>query len=209
MPSCGVISGIITGVIALFLLIGLLVGFSVFDVQNDEISLIYNTVTKEFDRNQVPLEQGRHYLSPGMKLYTFQRISVLESFEYDNSISCLTNDGLQATVEVTFQHTVIPNDLVTLFLTLSDDFQDVLIRQAQAAIYNACGNFSATEFYYLRSTVQNSMSVRADTALAEIYLSGGLLQLINIQFDPQFSSKYSKNLSFEQLGRVKICHALK
>jgi len=63
-------------------------------VQNEELALVYNTVSREFDRNQVPLQQGRYVLKPGQVIYTFQRVYQLVSMEGDNAVSCTSSDGL-------------------------------------------------------------------------------------------------------------------
>jgi len=165
-----------------------LIAESILVVQNDEIALIYNNVSREFDRNQTPLQQGRYAVQTGQSFFIFKRVFVLLKLEGSDGVTCLTKDGLSLDLEVTFQYRLRQDELVTMISTLDADYQNVITLVAMAAIRDSCGNFSSVEFYYNRGAVQDDMNSRVVTRLDNIYCDGGLLQLVNVEFADDFSN---------------------
>jgi len=150
------------------------------------MALVYHTVSREFKRDQTPLQQGRYALQPGQKLFKFKRTFLLKELEGDDGVDCVSSDGLAIRLDVTFQYRIRLDSLVEMFLLLGEDYENVIFLQAVAAIRDSCGNFGSNEFYYSRQQVQDDMNLRVDAKLDEVFCDGGFLQLINVQFDSSF-----------------------
>jgi hypothetical protein len=93
---CGTVCWIVTGVaVAAILLLTMtvtLIAVSIKVVENDELALVYNNVSREFDHNQVPLQQGRYAvavcrhtvffllisLQTGEDFFRFPRVFILQ-----------------------------------------------------------------------------------------------------------------------------------
>lgn len=169
-------------------LASILIGIAVKKVENDEVALVYNTISKSFDYNQTPLQQGRYFLPIGTKLFKFKRTFQLKSLEGNDSVDCVTRDGLEVNLEVTFQYRIKQDKLTSLFLLTGEDFENLIELQTLAAIRDTCGKWTSSDFYYQRQQVQDDIGQSVDTNLNTIYCDGGFLQLVNVKFDQSFVS---------------------
>jgi hypothetical protein len=128
-----------------------LISVSIFNIDNNSYGLVYNKVSRSFDQNQTPLEQGRYALQPGDTVFYFPRIFVLQNF---TNLPCVTNDGLMLYLDVSVQYRLRQENLVQMYQTFGDIYQDVIDLQCQTGILSACGNWNGTDFFYNRQVVQ-------------------------------------------------------
>ncbi|CAH6421358.1 SPFH/Band 7/PHB domain protein [uncultured virus] len=169
------------------LLTVVLIPVSIVVIENDEMALVYHNISKEFDRGQTPLEQGRYALQPGQHVFRFKRVYVLHQLTgEDHAVQCVSADGLNLRLDITFQYRLQKDHLVDMFLEFGRGYEPVIVLRARAAILDSCGEWTATDFYYNRQAVQTDMLIAVDRNLELLYCDGGFLQLINVQFDTDF-----------------------
>jgi len=101
---------------------------------------------------------------------------------------CLSNDGLQIVLDITYQYKLQQNNLYNFFLTYGLDYESVIGLLAWSAVRDTCGEWDSDGFYYSRETIEQSMLVKMQNNFAGINVDAGFLQLSNVDFPDSFQT---------------------
>jgi len=173
-----------TAVVCAIVLFVTLLAVSIKVIQNDELGIRYHTITKIMHEDKV-YQEGRYTLQPGETFFIFKRRYVTISL---NDVLCLTQDGLQADLDVTFQYRLIQDQLVSFFKLYGDDYENIISLLAQTAIRDTCGKWGSDGFYYAREEVQQEMASRMNDSFTSIHVEAGFLQLSNVDLPTDFQT---------------------
>lgn len=183
------------GLFAIFLLVSgisivtiLVCSFEQIDF--NEYGLKQNIWTREI--SEEIYEEGFYYIDPFHTFLrfqsTWQTIEFTPDFSSDDiPLSTQTKDGLEVTVDVSFQFRLRKQDLLELYSSYGMDYRDYFIRVARSALREVCGEFSAIEFYATRSKVNLAMKTSLNDSLASL-MDVGEFQLRDIDLPDSFEA---------------------
>jgi len=183
------------GIFAIFVLVLGITSVSILvcsfeQIDFNEYGLKQNIWTREF--SEEIYEEGLYYIDP---LHTFLRFpSTWQTIEFtpdfysdDIPLSTQTKDGLEVTVDVSFQFRLRKQDLLMLYSSYGMDYKDYFIRVSRSALREVCGEFSAIEFYANRSIVNLVMKTSLNDSLASL-IEVGEFQLRDIDLPDSFEA---------------------
>ncbi len=183
------------GIFAIFVLVLGITSVSILvcsfeQIDFNEYGLKQNIWTREF--SEEIYEEGLYYIDP---LHTFLRFpSTWQTIEFtpdfysdDIPLSTQTKDGLEVTVDVSFQFRLRKQDLLILYSSYGMDYKDYFIRVSRSALREVCGEFSAIEFYANRSIVNLVMKTSLNDSLASL-IEVGEFQLRDIDLPDSFEA---------------------
>jgi len=164
----GKVVGIIAGTFCCIavLLIVILIPVSLNTVDYDEVGVEYNTMTKNINYDSI-LEEGRHLLTPTSKVFKYTRTLQTIDFTGENSLTCLTNEGLVMTLGIETQFQIQTEHLFSIFEEHGeqDNYISYLESITEDAILDVCANYSGEDFFFSRGIIDLALS----TYLVEVY----------------------------------------
>lgn len=158
-------------------------------------------VNKKIDQNQYgvfinkytmdvsgPFDQGTYTIKPGdsMNFYT----STVQY--YDDDIYCMSKDGLQIALEISYQYLYQRNSLIPIMLYDFSDEGNYLSgfnAIVESAIYKSCAFFNSEDYYTQRQKIEANMSITVTNAIGNsgIGIDLNIFQIKNIQFPYSFN----------------------
>jgi regulator of protease activity HflC (stomatin/prohibitin superfamily) len=166
-------------------------------VEQEEYAVALNSYTMQF-RDQV-YSQGTFILSPGDTFIRFKR--TVQSIEL-GEIDCLTKDEVLIDIEVSAQFQYIKDDLIPYVMKqFGDDehYKDFLVSIMRSTILNSCLEFTALDYYEMRTVVDAEMFkslVRAmNTGLG---CTIEYFQLVDIKYPSEYISTLHKKQNIKQ-----------
>jgi len=153
----------ITGGVTLFLI--LLLSFS--SLEFNEYGLDYSTITKSADPQ--PYSGGIHFLGVGHHFIIYPKTVLTLEFSEEKGangppISSRTSDGLEVTLEISFQYKLIYENLYPLYMTFGDDYQRFFLNLAVDILTDAATNYTAYDFFMDRSKIGGAMQAALNQA---------------------------------------------
>ncbi|CAF4049789.1 unnamed protein product [Rotaria sp. Silwood2] len=154
-------------------------------LNTDEIAIPYNTLTKHL-RREVK-SAGLHFGSPGFTLITFP--SVFTSMEFDD-ISCLNQDGVSISLDVTFQFRADPIYLYDIVVQFKDfsGYKRILAATGQGAVHDTCAHFNTTAFQSMRGFFQVKVLAEMKESLSPFYAILRDLQVNDVRRPSDFET---------------------
>lgn len=135
-------------------------------------------------------------------MFRYNRIVVTTDFTGDNRIGCLTFDGIQVALDVTFQYQIIKKDLLTIFYEYGMEIhlQDFLKVTARDSIRDTCATKTAQNFYEERGGIEQAMTAALinDVALARAHVVVRLFQLKNVDLPIELKTAIEEKQRSEQ-----------
>jgi len=171
-------------VVSLLVLMITLLAVSIQVIANDELGIKYHKITKKITSERV-YEEGRYTLTPGETFFKFKRRYVTID---DTDVLCLTQDGLEAQLDISFQYRLNQSELISFYKLYGSGYEDIIALLARTATRDACGNWTSEGFYYARERVQQDMASRMQTAFDTIHVEAGFLQLSNVALPTEFQT---------------------
>lgn len=174
MHPCSIASITITicGITALIIT---LIATSVHRVETNNIGVFFDTLGKEFG----PVHgQGLWSWRPFSKVITYT--AVYEPV--DLYVTCVTNDGLQVSLNASFQYVPQPESVISITERFQNgnEFLGVVTTAATAAIHQTCSRFLITDYQNSRPIIQSQLSLDLDAFLKTINASSLAVQLTNV-----------------------------
>jgi len=181
MGECAI--AVVCGCICLSLLLTvILIPVSLRNVGHSEYGVAYDTLTCLYDPEVYT--EGKHLLRPSTEMYYYSKIIVQIELDGDNSVECLTKDGINVVLEVTFQYEIIKEELISIFMDFGWEatLREFLQLTAVDSILDTCGMWSAQSFYETRGAIELDImtNLQTDFVLAECHVTAKLLQLKNV-----------------------------
>lgn len=190
---CGVCCTII-------ILICVLIPLSIQNVDHSQYGIAYNnhTCTAREDVYQ----EGKHFIGPAIEMFKYNRIVVTIELSGDRVVECLTFDGIQIILDVTFQYQLVEAELHTVFYDFGPEYllQDYIESTARDSVRDTCATKTAQNFYEERGAIEAAMfdALSSDMALAKAHVLIRLLQLKNVELPIELKTAIEEKQRSEQ-----------
>lgn len=124
-------------------------------VQQNEYTVVMNKWTMQFNDNVY--SQGMYFLGPAVETIPFQR--TLQDLNLGRT-DCLTRDEVLVDLTVALQYQYVEKQLIPFILKIfgsEKKYIEFLTGTARSTILNTCLEFTALEYYEIRSTIDAEM----------------------------------------------------
>jgi regulator of protease activity HflC (stomatin/prohibitin superfamily) len=164
-----------------------LLAVSIKDVDNDEFAVAYHTITRHL--HSEVLQEGRHYLLPGEKLFSFDSNVITRSHD---DVSCVSKEGLDISFKIDVQFRLNPEDAVTILYEHGG--QGSLLEVVDSLILDSaldsCATFTGEDFFESRGLVESDLASNITFTLthANVHLTPLFVQLKNIGLPSAFQN---------------------
>jgi len=182
------------------LLTCILIPLSIQNVDYSEYGIAYNMQTCTADKEV--FNQGKHFVGIATTMFRYNRIVVTTDFTGPDGISCLTSDGIQIELDITFQYQIIKGELLTIFMDfgMEAELQDFLKVTARDSIRDTCATKTAQNFYEQRGGIEQDMTAAlvTDVGLARAHVDIRLFQLKNVELPIELKTAIEEKQRSEQ-----------
>lgn len=137
------------------------VSFEVIDT--NEVGLAKNTFTQKIDETFL-YPNGRHFIGPFTNFIHYSTLdhtlTLQDKGGDDPAILVRANDGLQLTLEVSFQYhlNVTLESILSIYHTFGTDFKDAFIRFSREAIREVASDYKSFDYFSNREAISSDMS---------------------------------------------------
>lgn len=167
-------------------------------VEQEEYAIALNRYTMQF-REQV-YSQGTFLLAPGDEFIRFKR--TVQNIEL-GEIDCLTKDEVLIDIEVSAQFQYVKDDLISFVMKqFGDDahYKDFLVSVMRSTILNACLEFTALDYYEMRTVVDARMFKSLSQGMNDNGLGCTIdfFQLVDIKYPLEYISTLHRKQNVKQ-----------
>ena len=167
-------------------------------VEQEEYAIALNSFTMQF-RDEV-YSQGTFILRPGDTLLKFKR--TVQSIEL-GEIDCLTKDEVLIDIEVSAQFQYVRDGLIPFVLKQfgnDENYQDFLVSAMRSTILNSCLEFTALDYYEMRTVVDAAMfkNLVADMNEKGLGCTIEYFQLVDIRYPTEYISTLHQKQNVKQ-----------
>ena len=179
---------ILTGLTLLILVI--ILGLSIKKVEFDQYAVVKNKYTIKIYPDV--LGEGRVFLYPGDVIYIFPRLLQTIEMTNDEKLFCRTSEGLEMTLDITFQYQLEKEKLLDTFLSWNDaSGHSQFIRSlTRDTIKDVCGEFSGEDFFNRRGDIASRMLEDLQFIFSNTTSNSNskaiLIQLRNVMHPPEY-----------------------
>ena len=124
-----------------------------------------------------------------------------------------TSDGLEVTLEISFQYILQPDNLYKLYITFGPDYQKVFQNVAVDLLTEEATKYTAYDFFMDRGKIKNDFQINLDKSFSQICFSNiSFLQLRNVDLPNQFEQSIQESevkkqdiqKAMAELNKVKV-----
>jgi len=178
----------------------ILVPLSVQNVDYNVYGIAYNNYTCTAKKDVY--DQGKYFTGLATTMFLFPRIAKTIEFTGNRGVKCLTYDGIQVGLDVTFQYQLVKGELLDVFYDwgLEYKIEDFLKTTARDSIRDTCATKIAQNFYEQRGAIEQSMTdtLISDVALANAHVVIRALQLKNVELPMELKTAIEEKQRSEQ-----------
>jgi regulator of protease activity HflC (stomatin/prohibitin superfamily) len=165
---------------------GLFLVFTNYYVQQNEYTVVMNKWTMQF--KDTVYSQGLYFLGPGVEMIPFQR--TLQELDLGRT-DCLTRDEVLVDLKVALQYQYDQKQLIPFILqTFGSEkkYVEFLTGTARSIILNTCLEFTALEYYEIRSVIDTEMFSNLIKNINDKHYGCSIeyFQLVDIQYPPDY-----------------------
>jgi len=102
--------GLCCGVV---IIICVVIPMSIKNVDYTEYGIAYNNLTCTAAKSVYP--EGKHMIGPSATMFLYNRVVVSLDFTGEDSVECLTSDGIHVLLSITFQYQIVRGELFQIF----------------------------------------------------------------------------------------------
>jgi len=181
----GVIGGVVVVIVALL-------AFSFDSLEYNEYGLDYASISKTID--PTPYTSGIHYLGLGHSFIRFPRNVQTVEFSSDRSsdhppIQSRTKDGLEVTLEISFQFVLKGNSLYNIYMYYEKQYRLLVVNTAVDTLTDIATKYNAYDFFQSRAEIGNTMMLELDKALSKkMYCAVEFFQLRDVDLPDPFEN---------------------
>ncbi len=106
----------------------------------------------------------------------------------DIAIHTRTEDGLDLTIDISFQYRLVKSNLTTLYKEYGSLYEDYLLKIARGVIRDIAGQYDALEFFYDRDIISGAMVTALQGKEKVLHIQIGEFQLRQIDLPDSFES---------------------
>lgn len=166
-------------------------------VDHSQYGIAYNTHTCKATPDVY--QEGKYALGIQSRMFLYNRIVVTMEFD---SVKCLTFDGIEVILAITFQYQLIEKELLTVLFDYGEEYllQDFLKVTARDSIRDTCATKTAQNFYEERGGIEQAMfaALVRDVTLAKGHVIIRLLQLKNVDLPIELKTAIQEKQRSEQ-----------
>lgn len=181
--------------VVLFILIGasitgtVLLASSFQQVDYNEYALKQDLITREI--NSQVYEEGLYSIGFWCRFIKFPSIYRTIAFSDDSGdnydvIAAQTSDGLDISIELSFQFRLNKTEILDLYSEFGEDYVQYYITVARGELRNVAADYKAVEFFYNRSLVSTAMGAVLQGKQSELHCEIGGFQLRETTFPRAF-----------------------
>lgn len=174
---------VITGVVLLAL--------SYAQVGYNEYALQQNTITNEID--DTVYEEGLFMIGFWNRLLKFP--STWQTIDFtpspsasDIPLSAQTKDGLDITIDVSFQYRLNRSTILALYGEFGYDYEQMYVTVSRGELRDAASQWTAVEFFYNRSMVSTALGAVLENKEGTLFCDIGEFQLREITLPTAFET---------------------
>jgi len=153
----------------IWLIIIILIASSFEYVRYDEMAFARNSVTNKVDTSQV-YPTGRHMVGPTISMVVFPRQYQTEDFTGGSALSVFNEEGLDTSIEVTFQYRIREENVINLMETYGTNYEGKLRSVAEATLKNSAFHFTVFHFRNNRTMLVDVFNRNVTRALNELFI---------------------------------------
>jgi regulator of protease activity HflC (stomatin/prohibitin superfamily) len=180
--GCFCCSAVITGII--------LFALSFSSVEEAEMCLSYNTITREVDPSVISTP-GTKFTGIDHAYICFPKL--VQNFDFQ-SLAARTQEGLDLTMDISLEYKLVPAELKQLFDAVNEEYKPFFKRVALSTIRNAASRYNATSFVKDtggRAAIQQFMEDQVNAKFQMFHATVIALQLrkqeVNEEFERQIN----------------------
>jgi len=202
--DCGSVKMMVGGGCFCMVLIAsaIMVGCSFGVLDPTQFALDYDTVNFQIADDTL-YTGGRHFIGLGHKFIVFPntlqtvRMGSASSEEggdgetvKTSSLLARTEDGLQVTLDISFQYRLTPDleQIIKLYSDFQDNYRPAYVRIARNVLRDVASEFQAFQYFYNRTVVGAKMREVLNQALANHSAIVQAFQLLNVELPTRFSA---------------------
>jgi len=178
----------------------ILIPLSIQNVDYNQYGIAYNNYTCEAKMDVY--DQGKYFVGLATTMFLYNRIAMTVEFTNNNRVGCLTFDGIQVVLDVTFQYQIIKGELLDIFFDwgMESQIEDFLKNTARDSIRDTCATKTAQNFYEERGGIEQAMTAAliSDVALAKTHIVIRALQLKNVELPVELKTAIEEKQRSEQ-----------
>ncbi len=183
--------GTIGAIILVIVLIVTLIVGNPERVKYDQFGIKENVFNGKIDDSQVYTE-GLHWVGVSNNLIllsnTFHTIAFME--DEGNSLNTRTQDGLDLTLEVSFQYRLIIDGLIELYKQFKGEYEGQITRVARDVLRDIASAYTGVSFFTNRTQIGNAQQEALNEALTSEYaVEIGDFQLRQIDLPDEFEQR--------------------
>ena len=153
------ILGSMLGVLMVVFITLIVMSFSSLEI--NELGLDYSAISKSV--NPEPFKPGIHFLGIGHHFIKYPK--VVQTIEFagkrtrrqQGTVRSRTSDGLEVTVDISFQYRIRPDKLYELYMRFGDHYKQIFERVAVDILTDGTTNYTAYQFFYDRASIGTQM----------------------------------------------------
>jgi hypothetical protein len=167
-----------------------------------EAGLRYNGVTINVGADNQLWTAGRHFLGVGHWFVKYPTTQQSVKFQGDNAIVARTRNGLDVTLDVSFNFRlkITLTDLRNLYYSFGEmeAVSTVYNRIARNVVRTVSSEYDAFAFFFNRTTVETKMNVRLQTQLDRFHGLLDSFQLLDVKLPERFAEARVRQLNAVQ-----------
>jgi len=197
MKCTGKCSAITTGIV-IFIIIAItlilsLVLSSLNSINYDEYGIKYNTISRYIDYDKI-YEEGLHVEDPDTKMFKYIRTIQSLNMTEDAVLDCMTYEGLEMRLDITFKYQIQKNDLFDIFNDFAEEeyYTKFLKKFSRSVMKNVCPYFTGEDFFFKRGEIEIALGEELDKIFNEedndIYSNYKSVQLRNVEHPERYKN---------------------
>jgi len=168
----------------------ILLATSFSSLEFNEWGLDYSGITKTVSKSSA--SGGIHFLGIGHHFIKFPKTVQTIEFSSENtateaSLNSRTSDGLEVTLEISFQYSLNADNLTQLYMTYGEEYKDVFVLVAMDILTDLATKYTAYNFFVDRQQIGAAMQDALNTAYKNIcFASVDFFQLRSVDLPDKF-----------------------
>jgi len=192
----------------------IILGFSTLEAT--ELGLDYSSISKNVDKTIY--QNGLHFLGIGHSFIRYPKMVQTIEFSRDRgadlaNISSRTKDGLEVTLEISFQYQILDQRVYDLFQAYGQNYQEVFQNVAIDILTEETTGYTAYDFFWKRLTIKDDFEKKLKEQFVKIcYADIKFLQLRSVDLPNAFENaiqetevkKQDINIALAEKKKVQV-----
>lgn len=153
----------------IWLLLIIMIAVSFEYVHYNEMAFGKNSITNKVDTSDV-YPTGRHMVGPTISMVRFPRQYQNEAFTGSDALSIFNEEGMDISVEVSFQYRIKEDQLMSLMTTYGTNYETKLRSVAESTLKNTATFYTINDYLNERNMIAEVFNKNVTSALSDLYI---------------------------------------